>query len=463
MPEPYDAVIQVEDVKVDTEGDGSFVVIAKDVLSTIRRGQDIRAVGSDIKEGEVLVAAKDKIGPVELGLLAMLGINTVQVYKLPKVGILSSGDELVDAFEKQTKLQIGQIYDANRPMLLAAARSPSEGNVEVVDLGILKDVDDGGGFLDEAIKQGCDVLVTSGGVSMGDRDYIKPALEKRGKVHVGRLMMKPGKPFTFATVDESDMLVFALPGNPVSSIVTFKLLVMPALRKLHGEDVHDHGYMRLDCTLDDDILLDKVRPEYHRAVLEEKLVAKSLGFQRSSCLTSMREAQLLLELQPGTPDKQQMLRGEKISALCIAPLTTKGKKAGIPFVVLGGELANVAQSAGGFFAPNTSIHLNSQELTEAVVSSVVMEIARTHGCIAVVAAEKGHYAAMVAALAAGLRKVPGIEEQLRTGVEINDDIARATDAGKVIIGLASAFGIREKLERIRPVLEHLMKEFVSEP
>ena len=451
IPAPFDAVIQVEDVRVETEEESTFVVLPPS--SSLQPGQDIRAIGSDIPMGKAVIPARAKIGAVELGLLAMLGVEQVRVYKTPRVGILSSGDELVEPFQG-IRIKAGEIYDANRPMLMAAARSELGGNAAAVDLGLLRDVDDGGGFIDRAIAEGCDVLVTSGGVSMGDRDLIKPALEKRGTVHVGRLMMKPGKPFTFATVRGSRLLVFALPGNPVSSIVTFKLFVVPALRRLQGESIHDHGYMRLTCTLEDDILLDTVRPEYHRATLKQGLRAKSLGFQRSSCLTSMRGAQLLLQLRPGTPEKPHSRRGEKVEALCIAPLQSTGPT-GLPFVILGGDLGEVLTSAGSFVHPTSTVHLEADNLDEGLISKTVKDIAERALCVIIVAADGQSYTMMTAYLGGFARKVPGVEEQLRSGITVRDDIVRVTDEGVLLIGLSSVKEISHKLERIRAVLDHL--------
>jgi hypothetical protein len=151
----------------------------------------------------------------------------------------------------------------------------------------------------------CDVIVTSGGVSMGDADLVKPMLESLGTVHFGRLNMKPGKPTTFATLKKSDrnVLFFGLPGNPVSCLVTKSLFVDPALRKLQGLNSAESMHAQLIVEIDSDLKLDPERPEYHRAILGissyGSVTAKSTGIQRSSRLLSMSSANALLCLPQG--------------------------------------------------------------------------------------------------------------------------------------------------------------------
>ena len=295
-------------------------------------GQEIRQVGSDVQEGEVVLEAGQRLGPAEIGLLATVGVQEVSVRRRPLVAVLSTGDEVVDGFSG-ARPGFGQVRDANRPMLLAAA---AEAGAEVLDLGILGDEEGG---LEEAIKEaaraGSDVLLTSGGVSMGDKDLLKGTLERLGRIHFGKVLMKPGKPLTFATVPDREgegsggtkdgpMLVFGLPGNPVSSAVTFYLVVVPVLRTLLGRP--DPGLRRVDAVLDEELRLDPVRPEYHRAVLRWEPAegpaggtfrAASTGGQVSSRLLSMRSANALLQL----PQRSGSLpRGAVVPALLIADL-----------------------------------------------------------------------------------------------------------------------------------------------
>ncbi|GLI59317.1 hypothetical protein VaNZ11_001172 [Volvox africanus] len=269
VPEGADAVVQVEDTERLPSGpDGEHRVHIK---KAAKFGQDIRPVGSDIAEGDIVLKAGELVGVAEIGILATVGAVHLKVHSTPKVGVLSTGDEVVDP--STLPLGPGQIRDANRAMLLAAA---ARAGAEVVDLGVARDTEGHlEGCLATAIERGLDVLVTSGGVSMGDRDLIKPLLERQGTIHFGRVRMKPGKPLTFATLTLQEqggrkMLIFGLPGNPVSSFVCFNLVVLPALRKMAGWASPE--LRRVAARLTSDLKLDPERPEYHRATLQWSLV-----------------------------------------------------------------------------------------------------------------------------------------------------------------------------------------------
>lgn len=268
----------------------------------VEAGADVRPVGYDVAAGQEVLPAGALLGAAEIGLLATIGVAQVNVYPAPRVAILSTGDELVEA---ENSLGPGQIHDSNRPTLAAAVEAM--GGV-VVDLGIAGDTP---AALEASIERGlaeADVLLTSGGVSMGNLDLLKPLLDRTGVVHFGRLRMKPGKPCTFATVERAGRrkLIFALPGNPVSSLVTFYLLGAPALRKLAGWP--NPQLPRVQVCLGQPLRLDPYRPEYHRAVVRwdaalhegrGALLADSTGNQASSRLLSMRSANALLELPQG--------------------------------------------------------------------------------------------------------------------------------------------------------------------
>lgn len=241
-----------------------------------------------------------------------------------------------------TDLSPSQIRDSNRCMILAAAKSAA--GCTVVDLGIAPDSLEGlESLLDRAIAGAVDVLITSGGVSMGNRDLVKPLLEKRGTIHFGRVLMKPGKPLTFATIELAErpgrrMYVFGLPGNPVSSIVCFHLAVMPCLRKLAGWT--DPLPRRVHAVTTSDLKLDPERPEYHRVSLHwepapieagssgdavalgaGRFLATTTGNQISSRLLSARSANALLEL----PQREGVLpKGSVVSALLIDNLMAMG-------------------------------------------------------------------------------------------------------------------------------------------
>ncbi|MEW5308598.1 MAG: hypothetical protein WDW38_000543 [Sanguina aurantia] len=274
VPEGADSVIQIEDVirlpapeASSTDGGAVPLPAASQVriLKAAKQGQDIRAIGSDIAEGQVVLAAGETVGTAEVGLLATVGAVSLSVYRRPRVAVLSTGDEVVEPSVQH--LAPGQVRDSNRAMLLAAA---AQAGAVVTDLGVARDqMGQLEGCLDRAIAQGMDILITSGGVSMGDRDLLKPLLERRGVIHFGRVLMKPGKPLTFATLEVGDsgrkMLVFGLPGNPVSSCVCFQLVVVPCLHKMSGWK--QSGLRRVHARLASSLRLDPERPEYHRATL----------------------------------------------------------------------------------------------------------------------------------------------------------------------------------------------------
>ncbi|XP_057441545.1 molybdopterin biosynthesis protein CNX1 isoform X2 [Lotus japonicus] len=323
IPDGADAVVQVEDTEqVKTAPDEPMRVR---ILVKTTQGNDIRPVGVDIEKDAVVLTAGERLGASEIGLLATVGVTMVKVYPTPTVAVLSTGDELVEPTTGH--LSRGQIRDSNRSMLLAAL---AQHQCKVLDLGIAKDDEEyQGGVLDKAFASGINILLTSGGVSMGDKDFIKPLLEKRGKVHFSKVSMKPGKPCTFAEIDfqstDSKILAFALPGNPVSSLVCFHLYVVPAIRQLAGWTNPHH--LRVHARLQRPIKTDPFRAEYHRATIiwtdndgtgSPGFVAQSTGHQRSSRLLSMKSANALLEF-PATGDV--LSAGTPVSAIIISDLT----------------------------------------------------------------------------------------------------------------------------------------------
>eukprot|EP01121_Diplochlamys_sp_Union-15-3_P022626 TRINITY_DN9702_c0_g1_i1.p1 TRINITY_DN9702_c0_g1~~TRINITY_DN9702_c0_g1_i1.p1 ORF type:complete len:422 (-),score=69.27 TRINITY_DN9702_c0_g1_i1:113-1378(-) len=316
VPNGADAVVMVEDtVLLDRKSDGTGKV---KILKAVTKGRDIRPIGSDITVGAVVLAKGEIIGPAEIGLLATVGVTSVPVYSIPKVAILSTGDELV---EPEQIPGPGKIRDSNRSMLISLVNSLGLG-IKVLDLGIARDTP---GELEAKLNEGfdkADVLISSGGVSMGDLDLIQPLLEKMGKVHFGLVLMKPGKPLTFATLEHNGKhkLAFGLPGNPVSSYVTFCLAVNPCLKKISG---FTNPYLtQVYAKLTRDVKLDPERPEYHRATLkwdsdQNCFIARSTGEQTSSRLLSMRSANALCIL----PQKSGVLpSGTLVPAVLIGPL-----------------------------------------------------------------------------------------------------------------------------------------------
>lgn len=299
LPFGCDCVVPVEDCVISSGG--QVVTVKREALSP---GKWTRAIGSDVRgEGEMLIAKGERISAFDVGVLKYASDSKVAVFDAPSIRILSTGDELVASSSATAK--IGCVVDTNSPMLRAL--SVSEGG-NVIDSRIVADEE---ASTLEAMREAlsddrCDVLITSGGASVGDRDYVYSAIVSLGgTIHFGRLAMKPGKPCMFATVprgEKHNLLIFALPGNPVSAAVTFSLIVAPCLRALSG--VSDPGPRRLHCELAQSLKLDPSRPEYHRATLRwnqnaQMPVATSTGNQISSRLLSMRNANVLLELPKG--------------------------------------------------------------------------------------------------------------------------------------------------------------------
>lgn len=285
LPEGADTVVMVEEVAVD--GD------AVRVPAGLVPGTNFHAVGADLRKGEPVVSPGTPLGAAEIGLAAAVGLAELEVHRRPRVALLSTGDELVEA---GGQVGPGQIHDSNRWALLAAL---GEAGAEVELLGIAPDEPAALRRLVEGALDRNDALVTSGGVSVGTHDLVKPLLESLGEVHIGRVRLKPGKPFTFATLP-GGRVAFGLPGFPVSSLVTFEVFVRPALRRMQG--FARLGRPSLPVRLGYSARAAGDRTEYQRVTLEREggiLVARSTGSQSSSRLMSLAGAQALVRIPPG--------------------------------------------------------------------------------------------------------------------------------------------------------------------
>ncbi len=302
VPPGADAVIMVEQV---VERDGVMTLDGK-----IRSGDNINPRGQDVATGQAVLGDGDQLGSAEIGLLAAVGRTRVKVYRRPVVAVLSTGDELI---EPDQALRPGTIRDSNRYALLASVR---EAGGEPLSLGTVRDDEaEQEARIREGLRQ-ADVVLTSGGVSVGSRDLIKPILGRIGTIHFGRVSFKPGKPTTFATVD--GRLVFGLPGNPVSSLVSFEVFGRPALRKMQGHRQVLRTVVQVE--LEHPVYPSSDRLEYQRAIVRwdrGRLVGAATGAQSSSRLLSMVGANAYFRVDPGTTP---IPAGGQISALLLGEI-----------------------------------------------------------------------------------------------------------------------------------------------
>jgi len=291
VPEGADGVTRVEHTEPGSEPDTVRVLDAGDA------GRNIRRKGEDIRIGDRPLAAGTLVRPAEVGVLAMLGQPQVPVYRKPRVAILSTGDELADFVDLHLVQQGRRIMNSNSYSLQAQVR---ESGGEPVLLGIARDNRESLRRHLEA-SVGCDALITSAGLAVGDHDYVKEVLDDLGMEFLFyRVAMRPGSPFTFGMM--RGMPVFALPGNPVSAMVTFEVLVRPALRRMMGLARYDRPVRVVE-------LAEKVATRgrlthFYRAKLEPRegggWLARLTGPQGSGILTSMTEADALIRIPPDT-------------------------------------------------------------------------------------------------------------------------------------------------------------------
>lgn len=283
IPDGCDTVVMQEHTHVI---DDSMVEIGEGH----RTGQNVRYAGEDIAKGTVVMEPGRFITAADLGILASLGISEMQVYRRPRVAFFSTGDELRSIGET---LRPGDIYDSNRYTLYGMLKRL---DVEILDMGVIKDDPDA---LREAFLMAsdiADVIITSGGVSVGEADYIKPILEETGDIHFWKIAMKPGRPLTFGKINNARF--FGLPGNPVSVMVTFYQFVQPALRYMASGKVQYP--VMLKATSASKLRKRPGRFEFQRGIYEQtengELTVRKTGQQGSGILTSMSIANCFILL-----------------------------------------------------------------------------------------------------------------------------------------------------------------------
>jgi molybdopterin molybdotransferase len=303
VPSGADAIVPVE--VTSTAGD------RVEIRESARPGDHVRPAGGDVTAGDLVFAAGTHLGPAHLGVLASVGVERVAVHRRLRVAVVSTGDELVE----RGSLGPGQIRDSNRPLLRALA---ADAGAEVVDLGICPDDEHVvQARIVEGVESG-DALVTSGGVSVGDYDYVKAVLERLAAERGGgfrwwQVAIRPAKPFAFGTI--GGVPVFGLPGNPVSSHVSFELFARPALRLMRGERAVDRPVVHAVAgeafgrRPDGKLHLDRVR-----VVLSGgHFVATRSGGQGSNVLSAVAAANGLALL----PDGDGVGAGEEVRVMLL--------------------------------------------------------------------------------------------------------------------------------------------------
>ena len=319
LPAGADTVVMQEQLEYrSTQGEAGEQVVIEGVAS-IRRGQNVRQAGEDIARGDRVMTPGQWLTPAAVGVLASLGLAEVSVYRPLTVAIFSTGDEVTAPGET---LPAGGIYDANRFSLVALLHDQG---IEVLDLGILGDDEASvSAALRDAAKR-ADMVITSGGVSVGEADHVRSALAACGELALWRIAMRPGRPLAFgmlratpagAESSSGQVPFFGLPGNPVATMVTFLQFVLPALRLLSGQQRLAKGEAnasattlaqwqapRLQLIAGETLRSRAERVDYHRGqiVLDDqgRQVVMTTGRQGSGILTSMLLAECLIEIPAG--------------------------------------------------------------------------------------------------------------------------------------------------------------------
>lgn len=301
IPEGANAVVPVE----NTSGWGEEFELRK----AVGPGNGVRRSGEDVREGEIVLGAGTEMGPPEIALAATQGYGEVPVYRCPKIVVLSTGNELVEPGERA--LSPGEIYDSNSYAMLAQAR---EAGAEARRIATANDDEDAlRTAMDEALRT-ADVVVTSGGVSVGERDLVKATMQELGVEQIfWGIKLKPGKPVFYGT--RGDSRFFGLPGNPVSAMVCFELFVRPALMEMMGRK--DTERPRVQVYFDEDVENRFGRMHAMRVSLERTEKgwrAESVGAQGSGLVSSLTKADALALIGP---ESEGVNAGEPVEAIVL--------------------------------------------------------------------------------------------------------------------------------------------------
>ena len=282
----------VEDTDFNHRKAGTPAPKTVKVFKSIQAGENVRKRGMDIKTGYKILFAGSRLRAQDIGLLAMLGVANISVYRKPRMALLSSGDELTPV---ELRLAPGQIHDSNSYTLSVLI---AEAGCEVLSLGIAPDKKDAIQFLfDQAIGMNADLIISSAGVSVGALDYVKEVVESNGKLDFWQVNMRPGKPLAFGEYRGVPFIGF--PGNPVSAFIGFEVFARPAIGRLAGMNTATRPKVKVRLA---EAIESDGRESYLRAIIEERdgvLSAKLTGHQGSGNLLSLVQANALLIVPAG--------------------------------------------------------------------------------------------------------------------------------------------------------------------
>ena len=287
IPKGANTVVMQEECKLSE--DKSQITVAR----AINLNENIRPTGNDILKGNVILSSGKQIKPQDISLAASVGVGELVVFKKIKVGVFFTGDELV---EPGNPLSPGKIYNSNRYALVALLKQVG---CDVVNLGNIEDKLDATCDALEALESKCDLIMTTGGVSVGEEDHVKPAVEKLGELNLWKIRMKPGKPLAYGKVKQTPFI--GLPGNPVSSFVTFCIFSLPFIKKMQGNSNYESKILKVKTNFD--CKRAKPRREYARVRIDystETPLANLFPKQGSDVMSSVVWADGIIEIPENT-------------------------------------------------------------------------------------------------------------------------------------------------------------------